>query len=44
MLVRTGVYNDANGSPEHEPDVYADAVVDAVRHIYKVEGLDSLQL
>jgi hypothetical protein len=40
ILVRTGVFQDADGLPEHEPDVYADAVADAVRHIYAAEGLD----
>lgn len=40
ILVRTGVFQDADGLPEHEPDVYADAVLDAVRHIYATESID----
>ncbi|CAI5723566.1 unnamed protein product [Peronospora destructor] len=43
VLVRTGIY-DGSTDPEHEADVIVDDVYDAIKHIYKCEGIDDFTL
>ncbi|CAI5731219.1 unnamed protein product [Hyaloperonospora brassicae] len=43
VLVRTGIY-DGSKDPEHKPDVLVDGVYDAIKHIYKCEGIDDSTL
>lgn len=38
ILVRSGIYNGTK-KPEHSPDVIVDGVYEAVKHIYKLEGI-----
>ncbi|RQM09618.1 hypothetical protein DD237_007142 [Peronospora effusa] len=43
VLVRTGIY-DGSSDPEHEADVVVDDVYDAIKHIYKCEGINDSTL
>ncbi|ETL41019.1 TIGR01456 family HAD hydrolase [Phytophthora nicotianae] len=43
ILVRTGIY-DGSKDPEHEPDVTVDDVYEAIKHIYKREGINDSTL
>ncbi|EEY66708.1 uncharacterized protein PITG_17259 [Phytophthora infestans T30-4] len=43
ILVRTGIY-DGSKDPEHEPDVTVDGVYEAIKHIYKREGINDSTL
>ncbi|POM80514.1 TIGR01456 family HAD hydrolase [Phytophthora palmivora] len=43
VLVRTGIY-DGSKDPEHEADVIVDGVYEAIKHIYKREGIDDSTL
>ncbi|KAH7462535.1 hypothetical protein KRP22_004956 [Phytophthora ramorum] len=43
VLVRTGIY-DGSKEPEHKPDVIVDGVYEAIKHIYKREGIDDSTL
>ncbi|KAG6977227.1 hypothetical protein JG688_00000578 [Phytophthora aleatoria] len=43
ILVRTGIY-DGSKDPEHEPDVIVDGVCEAIKHIYKREGINDSTL
>ncbi|CAH0473589.1 unnamed protein product [Peronospora belbahrii] len=43
VLVRTGIYNGST-NPEHEADVVVDGVYDAIKHIYKCEGIEDSTL
>ncbi|KAI9907816.1 hypothetical protein PsorP6_016230 [Peronosclerospora sorghi] len=43
ILVRTGIF-DGSKDPEHEPDVIVDGVGDAIKYIYKCEGIDDSML
>lgn len=43
VLVRTGIY-DGSKDPEHKPDVTVDGVYEAIKHIYKREGINDSSL
>ncbi|CEG48232.1 Predicted phosphatase [Plasmopara halstedii] len=43
VLVRTGVYDGVN-EPDHTPDVIVDNVYEAIKHIYKREGINDYAL
>ncbi|OWZ20574.1 HAD hydrolase protein [Phytophthora megakarya] len=43
ILVRTGIY-DGTKDPEHDPDVIVHGVYEAIKHIYKREGIDDSTL
>lgn len=43
VLVRTGIY-DGRQKPQYEPDVIVDNVYEAIKHIYKREGLNDSSL
>ncbi|KAG2519354.1 hypothetical protein JM16_007183 [Phytophthora kernoviae] len=43
VLVRSGIYDGTN-EPEHAPDVTVDGVYEAIKHIYKREGIDDSTL
>ncbi|KAG7395986.1 Haloacid dehalogenase-like hydrolase domain-containing 5 [Phytophthora boehmeriae] len=43
VLVRSGIY-DGSKEPEHAPDVTVDGVYEAIKHIYKREGIDDSTL